>query len=44
MKEEDSREIYSYEKDNVAGITNEEDFNRMVQERYSRAEMEKDKV
>jgi hypothetical protein len=30
LKEEDAREIYSYDKDNVAGITNEEDFNRMV--------------
>lgn len=42
VKEKDDREQYDFEKDNVAGLT-EDDFERLVQERYSRAEMDKDK-
>jgi len=42
LKEKDDREQYDYERDNVAGLS-EEDFERLVQERYSRAEMDKDK-
>lgn len=42
LKEEDDREQYDYEKDNVAGL-GEDDFRRLVSERASRAEMDKDK-
>jgi hypothetical protein len=42
MKEEDEKENFDFEKDNVVGLA-EDDFDRLVQERYSRAEMEKDK-
>mmetsp|Transcript_23105 Transcript_23105/g.35787 ORF Transcript_23105/g.35787 Transcript_23105/m.35787 type:complete len:412 (-) Transcript_23105:907-2142(-) len=42
LKEEEEREHYDYERDNIAGLI-EEDFERLVQERYSRAEMDKDK-
>lgn len=42
IKEEDDREQYDYEKDNVAGL-GEDDFRRLVSERASRAEMDKDK-
>lgn len=42
MKEEEDQEEFDFEKDNVAGLT-EDEFERLVQERYSRAEMEKDK-
>jgi hypothetical protein len=42
LKEEDEREEFDFEKDNSPGLT-EDDFERLVQERYSRAEMEKDK-
>ena len=42
LKEEDDREHYDYDRDNVAGL-GEDDFERLVQERQSRAEMDKDK-
>jgi hypothetical protein len=42
LKEEDDREQYEYERDNVAGLS-EDDFRRLVSERASRAEMDKDK-
>lgn len=42
LKEEDEREQYDFERDNVAQLS-EEAFERLVQERYSRAEMDKDK-
>lgn len=42
LKEEEEKETYLYEKDNVAGLS-EEDFDRLVHERYNRVEMEKDK-
>lgn len=42
LKEEDEQENYEYERDNVAGLS-PEDFERLVSERLSRAEMEKDK-
>lgn len=42
LKEEDDREHYDYDKDNVAGL-GEDDFRRLVSERQSRAEMDKDK-
>jgi hypothetical protein len=42
LKEEDDREQYDYERDNVAGLS-EDDFRRLVSERASRAEMDKDK-
>jgi hypothetical protein len=42
LKEEEEQENYEYERDNVAGLP-PEDFDRLVQERLSRAEMEKDK-
>ena len=41
IKEEDDDEFYDYEKDNV-GLSRE-DFERLVAERHSRADMEKDK-
>lgn len=43
LKEEDEREEYNYEKDNQITGLGEEDFGRLVQERYTRAEMDKDK-
>lgn len=43
IKEEDEKEIYVFEKDNVAGL-GEEDFDKLVQERYNRIEMEKDRT
>lgn len=42
IKEEEEQENYEYERDNVAGLSPEE-FEQLVQERLSRAEMEKDK-
>eukprot|EP00347_Sterkiella_histriomuscorum_P023011 403336298 len=42
LKDEEEKETYVFEKDNVAGL-NEEDFDKLVQERYNRIEMEKDK-
>jgi len=42
LKEEEEKETYIYEKDNVAGLS-EEDFDRLVHERYNRIEMEKDR-
>jgi len=42
MKDEDERENFDFDKDNVTGL-NEDDFDRLVQERYSRVEMNKDK-
>lgn len=42
LKEEDEKEVFNFEKDNVAGL-NEEDFDKLVQERYNRIEMEKDR-
>ena len=42
LKEEEERETYLFEKDNVAGLS-EEDFDRLVHERYNRVEMEKDR-
>lgn len=43
LKEEDEKEVYLFEKDNVAGLS-EEDFDKLVQERYNRIEMEKDRT
>ena len=42
LKDDDEREQFDFEKDNVTGLS-EEDFERLVQERYSRVEMNKDK-
>ena len=42
LKEEEEKEVYAYERDNIAGLS-EEDFDRLVQERYNRIEMEKDR-
>ena len=42
LKEEEEKETYNYEKDNIAGLS-EEDFDKLVQERYNRIEMEKDR-
>ena len=42
MKEEEELEQYDFEKDNVAGLE-EDQFERLVQERHNRAEMEKGK-
>ena len=42
LKEEEEKEVYNYEKDNIAGL-GEEDFDKLVQERYNRIEMEKDR-
>jgi|LauGreDrversion4_2_1035121.scaffolds.fasta_scaffold17743_4 hypothetical protein len=35
IKEDDEKEVYSYERDNVGGLS-EEDFEKLVQERYIR--------
>jgi hypothetical protein len=35
IKEEDEKEEYSYEKDNIGGLS-EEDFEKLVQERFLR--------
>ena len=43
LKEEEDKEAYSYEKDNISGLS-EEDFEKLVQERYNRIEMEKDRT
>jgi hypothetical protein len=40
LKEEDEKEVYNYERDNVAGL-GEEDFAKLVEERQIRIEMEK---
>lgn len=42
LKEEEELEQYDFEKDNVAGLE-EDQFERLVQERHNRAEMEKGK-
>jgi len=42
IKDDEEKEVYSYERDNVAGLS-EDDFDRLVQERYNRIEMEKDR-
>jgi hypothetical protein len=42
LKEEDEKEVYSYEKDNIGGLT-EEDFDKLVQERQLRIQFEKEK-
>ena len=41
LKEDDDEEVYDFEKDNI-GLSRE-DFERLVAERHSRADMEKDK-
>lgn len=41
IKEDDEEEVYDFEKDNI-GLSRE-DFERLVAERHSRADMEKDK-
>lgn len=43
LKEEDEKEEYNYERDNQINNLSEDDFGRLVQERYMRAEMDKDK-
>lgn len=43
LKEEEEKEQYNFEKDNIAGL-GEEDFDKLVQERYNRIEMEKDRA
>jgi len=42
IKDDDEREMFDHEKDNVAGLT-EDEFERLIQERYSRVDMNKDK-
>jgi len=42
IREEDDREIFDFDKDNVGGL-NEDEFERLVQERYTRVDMNKDK-
>jgi organic radical activating enzyme len=42
LKEEDEKEVYSYEKDNIGGL-GEEDFEKLVQERMLRIQFEKEK-
>ena len=42
IKEEDEKEVYSYDKDNIGGL-NEEDFEKLVQERQLRIQFEKEK-
>jgi hypothetical protein len=42
LKEEDEKEVYSYEKDNIGGLS-EEDFEKLVEERYIRIGYEKEK-
>ena len=42
LKEEDEKEVYSYEKDNIGGLS-EEDFDKLVQERHIRIQFEKEK-
>ena len=42
IAEEEEKEIFDFEKDNVAGLTYEE-FERLILERYSRVDMNKDK-
>lgn len=43
LKEEDDKEEFNYERDNQINNLSEEDFLRLVDERYTRAEMDKDK-
>lgn len=43
LKNEDEKEEYNYERDNQINNLSEDDFGRLVQERYMRAEMDKDK-
>ena len=43
LKEDDEKEAYNFEKDAFANFS-EEDFDRLVQERYNRIEMEKDRT
>lgn len=43
LKEEDEKEEYNYERDNQINNLTEDDFGRLIQERYTRAEMDKDK-
>lgn len=42
LKEDEEKEVYNFDRDNIAGL-GEEDFDRLVQERYNRIEMEKDR-
>ena len=42
MKEEDEKEVYSFEKDNIGGLS-EEDFEKLVEERQLRIKFEKEK-
>jgi hypothetical protein len=43
LKEEDEKEVYNYDRDNVGGLS-EEDFEKLVQERYIRIQYEKEKA
>lgn len=43
LKEEDEQETYSYEKDNIGGL-NEEEFEKLVSERMLRIKFEKEKT
>lgn len=42
IKEEDEKEVYSFEKDNIAGLS-EEDFEELVRDRQIRVQYEKEK-
>jgi hypothetical protein len=42
LKEEEEQEVYSYEKDNFGGLS-EEDFEKLVSERITRVQLEKEK-
>ena len=42
LKEEDEKEQYSFEKDNIGNL-NEEDFEKLVSERHLRIQFEKEK-
>lgn len=43
LKEEDEKEVYSFEKDNIGGL-GEEDFEKLIQERMLRISFEKEKL
>jgi hypothetical protein len=43
LKEEDEQETYSYEKDNIGGL-NEEEFEKLISERMLRIKFEKEKT
>lgn len=43
VKDEEDKEVYNFERDNTANL-NEEDFDRLVKERYARIDFEKERT